>query len=283
MEALAAWWQHLPSRIDPYLLELGSFRVGWYGMMYVIGFLVAYGLSVYRAKRDGFHYTADFLQDFMVWVAFGLLIGARLGYVLIYNPVYYLSHPLDIFLPFEFEGGISYKGISGMSFHGGAVGVFLAGAWFVRKKGESIVEFSDFFVPCIPIAYFFGRLGNFINGELFGRATDVPWGMYFPTDPANLLRHPSQLYEAFFEGIVLFAVLWPIRNSKRLRGLMIPIYLAGYAFSRFFIEYFREPDEHLGFVLGPLSMGQLLSLAMLAIAVAAALIFRRTGVGTRGT
>ncbi len=151
-----------------------------------------------------------------------------------------------------------------MSFHGGLIAVLLATLLFCRKQGIDFWRFADLFCPAIPLGYTFGRIGNFINGELYGRATDVPWGMFFPLDPAHLLRHPSQLYEAFFEGIVLFAVLWLIRKRSPFDGALFALFLIGYGSVRFFIEFFREPDAQLGFILGPFSMGQLLCLLMIA-------------------
>jgi phosphatidylglycerol:prolipoprotein diacylglycerol transferase len=256
------WWSHIPENIDPYLFEVGSFRVGFYGLMYLAAFLTGYLLAVYRLKHEKFGYTKALIQDYIVWGALGLIIGARLGYVLFYNPGYYAAHPLEIILPFEFDGGFRYTGISGMSYHGGALGVIAASILFLRKNKIGFWEFADFFVPVIPLGYTFGRVGNFINGELYGRATDLPWGMYFPLDPEGLLRHPSQLYEAFFEGIVLFAVLWTVRGKRFFRGTLLGLYLMGYGTVRFFIEFVREPDTHLGAVLGPFTMGQVLCLAM---------------------
>jgi phosphatidylglycerol:prolipoprotein diacylglycerol transferase len=258
------WWQHLPSRLDPYLLEFGSFRIGYYGLMYLAAFLTCYLLARYRAKRDGFPYQPAVIQDYVVWAALGLVAGARLGYVVFYNPGYYLAHPLEVVLPFRWDEGFRYTGISGMSYHGGAIGV-LASSWlFLRRRGIAFWSFAEFFAPVIPLGYTFGRLGNFINGELYGRATDVSWGMYFPLDPTGLLRHPSQLYEAFFEGLVLFAVLWWARRRSPFEGFLLALYLIGYGTVRFFIEFVREPDTHLGLLAGSLSMGQLLCLAMLA-------------------
>lgn len=276
MNGFWAWWQHLPGRMDPILLEFGSFRVGWYGMMYVVGFMVVYALASFRLRSEDFPYENEFVQDFLVWSAFGLLIGARLGYVVIYNPGYYLRHPLEIILPISFSGGgIRYTGISGMSFHGGALGVFIATAWLMRRSGVSFVRFSDFIVPCMPLGYSFGRIGNFINGELYGRATTVRWGMYFPSDPSGSLRHPSQLYESFGEGVVLFVLLWLLRRREGLRGLLLAVYLMGYAVARFVVEFFRQPDAQIGFLVGHMSMGQLLSIAMAMFAVVVGVFMHR--------
>jgi phosphatidylglycerol:prolipoprotein diacylglycerol transferase len=244
-------------------------------MMYLAAFSMTYALAVYRSKSEDFPYDNNFIQDFLVWSAFGLLIGARLGYALIYNPSYYLAHPLEIIIPFSFSGGFHFTGISGMSFHGGGVGVFIASYWFLRRNKVKYIDFADFFVPCIPLGYTFGRLGNFINGELYGRVTTVPWGMHFPSDPSGSLRHPSQLYEGFTEGVVLFIILWSIRKRPALKGMMFPMFLGGYALARFSVEYFRQPDSHIGFLAFNLSMGQILSLLMLAIAVAAGFFIKK--------
>lgn len=276
MSASASWWQSLPSRIDPFIIEIGSFRLGWYGMMYVLAFATFYLLGAYRIKRDRLPYCLEMFQDYIVWAAFGLIIGARLGYVLIYNFGYYATHPLEIIMPFDITGsGVRFRGIAGMSYHGGLLGVIVMSLVFMRRRGEGFLLFAERFVPAIPLGYVFGRMGNFINGELYGRATDSAWGMYFPSDPTQALRHPSQLYEAFFEGVVLFAILWPLRNSKSMHGLMLPAYLTGYGLFRFMIEYLRQPDEQLGFVLIGLSMGQILCLAMVFAATGLAIWNKR--------
>jgi phosphatidylglycerol:prolipoprotein diacylglycerol transferase len=264
MEGLIRFWQHIPERIDPYILEIGSFRLGWYGLMYIVAFGVVYLMCLHRIRYEGFSYTKELLQDLFVWAVLGLIVGARLGYVVFYNPGYYLSHPLEIFLPFSLEGGFRFTGISGMSYHGGLIGCVSAGIWFLKRRKMDIWPFADFIMPVGPLGYTFGRIGNFINGELYGRATDVPWGMYFPADLTGTLRHPSQLYEAFFEGVFLFTILWLWRRRLPFPGASLAIYLIGYGTVRFFIEFVREPDAHLGTVLGPFSMGQVLSFTMIA-------------------
>ncbi len=165
----------------------------------------------------------------------GVIIGGRFGYALFYNFGYYFQHPLEIILPFDFSHGIRFVGLSGMSYHGGLIGVVLASILFCRKYKIKFWHFGDMLCPAVPLGYTFGRIGNFINGELYGRVTDVPWGMYFPLDPSQSLRHPSQLYEALFEGIVLFILLWLIRKKKMFDGFLIGIYICGYGFVRFFI------------------------------------------------
>jgi phosphatidylglycerol:prolipoprotein diacylglycerol transferase len=258
------WWQHLPEHMDPVILEFGSFRLQYYGLMYIVAFATTYILASYRIRQeDRFRIDTEGLQGLMTAMILGLIVGARLGYVLFYNFSYYLHHPLEIILPFDFSNGIRFTGITGMSYHGGLIGVVVATVIFVRKNRLAFFEMADLIVPCIPLGYTFGRLGNFINGELFGRVTAHPIGMYFPFAPGTGRRHPSQLYEAFFEGIVLFVVLWSVKNRVTTRGAMLALYLMGYGLVRFFIEYARQPDAHLGFIFISLSMGQLLCLAMI--------------------
>jgi len=270
------WWQHLPSHIDPTFFQIGSFQLRYYGLMYIVAFACTYVLLVYRSRRDGFSwYTPERIQDLMVWFIAGTIIGGRLGYVLFYDLSYFAAHPLKIILPFDFSNGFRFTGISGMSYHGGVIGIVTAGYLFSRRHKQPFVTMVDFVAPAAPLGYTFGRLGNFINGELYGRVTDVPWGMYFPLDPTHQLRHPSQLYEAFFEGIVLFLLLWTVRNSPRLRGGMLGLYLMGYGIVRFFLEFFRQPDPQLMFVLGPFTMGQVLCTAMVLVGIGAFLIGRR--------
>ena len=258
------WWQHLPEHMDPVILQIGSFKLQYYGLMYIVAFAITYGLATYRLRReDRFRIDAEQLQGLMTAMILGLIVGARLGYVLFYNLSYYLDHPLEIILPFEFSGGIRFTGITGMSYHGGLVGVVVATVIFVRNNRLDFFGMADLIVPCIPLGYTFGRLGNFINGELFGRVTTHPIGMFFPFAPGPGRRHPSQLYEAFFEGIVLFIVLWAVKKRVTTRGAMLALYLMGYGLVRFFIEYARQPDAHLGVIFFSLSMGQLLCLAMM--------------------
>jgi phosphatidylglycerol:prolipoprotein diacylglycerol transferase len=257
------FWQNLPEHISPTIFTIGQFQLRYYGLMYLIAFTVVYLLVLYRLKTENFPYKKTTIQDCFVWLVLGLMIGARLGYVLFYNLEYYLSHPLEIILPFSLEGGFHFTGLAGMSYHGGLIGVVIAGIVFCRKNNINFWNLSDLFVPAIPLAYTFGRIGNFLNGELYGRATNVPWGMYFPLDRTNQLRHPSQIYEAFFEGIFLFLILWGIRKKRYFEGFFIPVYLMGYGAVRFFIEFFREPDPQLGFIIGFLTMGQILCLVMI--------------------
>ena len=259
MESLINSWQHLPEHITPYLFSIGTFQLRYYSLMYIVAFVLVYFLVIYRIKNEKYKYTAEDIQDYLVWAMIGVLLGARLGYVLIYNFVYYLQHPLEIFLPFSFADGIRFIGISGMSYHGGVIGVIIMSVLFCRKRKIDFWKFADLICPAIPLGYTFRRLGNFINGELFGRATTMPWGMYFPLDATNTLRHPSQLYEAAFEGILLFIILWLLRKKTGVDGSLLGLYIFGYGLARFIVEFFREPD----FAVGLISIGQFLCLLMM--------------------
>ena len=259
------WWQHLPQHISPVIFQIGSFKLQYYGLMYLVAFGITYALVLYRLRHEPrFAVSREQVNDLTTVIILGLMVGARLGYVVFYNLGYFLRHPLEIFLPFEFSGGITFTGISGMSYHGGVIGIVVAAWLYTRKNGLALRDMADLYVPCIPLGYTFGRIGNFINGELYGRATTAPIGMFFPLAPDKLLRHPSQLYEAFFEGVFLFVVMWSIRRLRAPRGAMLGFYLMGYGLVRFFIEFYREPDAHIGFVVSVFSMGQLLCAAMVA-------------------
>jgi phosphatidylglycerol---prolipoprotein diacylglyceryl transferase len=258
------FWHTLPGRIDPVIFELGWFRPQYYGLMYIVAFAITHYLALTRVKHENrFHISTEQVQDISTTIILGIIIGGRLGYVLFYNFSYYLEHPLEIILPFQFNNGITFTGITGMSFHGGLVGTLL-GVWFyIRKSHLDFRDLADLYAPVAPLGYTFGRIGNFINGELYGRVTSLPIGMHFPMAPGNQLRHPSQLYEAFFEGIFLFVVLWNLRKRKTPRGAMLAFYLMGYGVVRFCIEFTRQPDAHLGFIWLSFSMGQLLCGAMI--------------------
>lgn len=258
------WWQHIPEQLDPVIFEIGGFKLQYYGLTYVAAFAVTYLLVHYLAKREErLEITADQIQALTTYMMLGVLIGGRLGYVLLYGFSYYLSRPLEVILPFDFSNGVRFTGITGMSFHGGLICVILFAWIYVRRNNLDLWSIADLYIPVIPLAYTFGRIGNFINGELYGRATSAPWGMFFPLAPGSQLRHPSQLYEAFFEGVFLFFVLWGLRKMVRTRGAMLALYLIGYGTVRFVIEFFREPDAHLGFVFLSFSMGQLLCALMI--------------------
>ncbi len=271
------WWQHLPQHISPVIFEIGWFKVQYYGLSYIVAFALTYYLVLYRVKHESrFTLTKDQVTDITTYAILGLIIGARIGYVLFYNLAYYLRHPLEILLPFSFSNGFSFTGISGMSYHGGLIGALLAVTWYVRRAKLDFWDVTDLYFTVVPLGYTFGRLGNFMNGELFGRATTAPIGMYFPQAPDKALRHPSQLYEAFFEGIFLFVILWSIREIKKPKGAMLALYVIGYGTVRFFIEFFRQPDAHIGFIFLSFSMGQILCALMIAGGIGLYLYLRQT-------
>jgi phosphatidylglycerol:prolipoprotein diacylglycerol transferase len=237
--------------------------------MYVLGFLASYFLIKHQEKSKPVGLSPRLLQDFMFYLAIGLVVGARLGYILFYqymNLADLVRHPLEIIAVWH----------GGMSFHGGLIGTVVAGWWFCRRKGLPFWAVGDRVIVTAPVALGMGRVGNFINGELFGRPSDVPWAMVFPQG-GPLPRHPSQLYEAIMEGAVLFILLWLLRKRPFPDGMMIAFFLFFYGAFRFLIEFFREPDAQLGFILGPLSMGQLLSAAMVGAGLVLAFLLRRSG------
>ncbi|MGD0842984.1 MAG: prolipoprotein diacylglyceryl transferase [Geobacteraceae bacterium] len=240
--------------IDPVFFRLGPMEFRWYGLMYIIGFIAAYFLILAGVKRRGIGWTQDDVADFVVTVAMGIILGGRSGYVLFYDLPIYLAHPLKVFAVWE----------GGMSFHGGLTGGILACVYFVRKRKTPFFQITDIVAPAIPIGLGLGRIGNFINGELYGRVTGVPWGMVFPAG-GDLPRHPSQLYEAFLEGPVMFLILWILGRKERPTGVISWSFIALYGLFRFSVEFFREPDRQLGFIVENFSMGQLLSFPMLLL------------------
>ena len=261
------WWQNLPLNINPIFLDIGPLQIRYYGLMFLSAFVCFYILMRWRIKHDQVSLSIPQLDDVLVWVVVGALAGGRLGYVVFYDFFYFLEHPLQMIWPFHQSGGESYFGISGLSYHGGLLGVILACVIFCRKHQLDLWTFADGIMPAVPLGYTFGRLGNFLNGELYGRITEKPWGMYFPDDLGLVMRHPSQLYEAFLEGIFIFIILWGIRNHKRFSGLTFWLYLVLYGTVRFVIEYFRQPDEHLGLLVWDWSMGQYLCAVMVVVGV----------------
>jgi len=238
--------------IDPILIELGPIRVSWYGLMYVFGFFASYLLVRYQMKKKDFGVSKLEVENLYFYLILGLIIGARLGYVLFYDLKMYLKEPLEIFAVWH----------GGMSFHGGLIGVLLVGILFSWKNKKSFWKIADLFIVTAPIGLGLGRIGNFINGELYGRVTRSPWGMIFPKGGA-LPRHPSQLYESALEGGFLFLILWFLKDKKLPAGGLLAVFLSLYGAFRFFVEVFREPDPQLGFILGPLTMGQALSSFMI--------------------
>ena len=251
----------LQPQIDPVAFSIGSLKVHWYGLMYLLAFTLFYILGAIRCKQP--HIMAQGwkrkdIEDLLFYGVIGVILGARLGYVIFYKPGYYLTNPLEIFSV--------WKG--GMSFHGGFIGVVLVAAIYAIKQKRHWLDITDLVAPCIPLGLFFGRLGNFINGELPGRVAgaDAPWGMIF-SGYGPLPRHPSQLYEAVLEGLVLFVILWIYARKPRSRGKVSALFLGGYGLARFIVEFFREPDDFLGLQALDLSRGQWLCVPMILGAV----------------
>ncbi len=238
--------------IDPIIVSIGPIALRWYGLMYVLGFLATFFLVRRQIRKRGLTKLAEQFDNLNMTLLLSLVVGGRLGYVLFYNLPYYLEHPLQSFNTMA----------GGMSFHGGMLGVILGGIWYCRRVGLAFLENADLYVATLPIGLGFGRIGNFINGELYGRVTDVPWGMVFPTG-GELARHPSQLYEAVLEGVVLFLLLVWMGHVKDKKGWshgsILAFFIIYYGVLRCFVELFREPDAHLGLMAGFLSRGQLLS------------------------
>lgn len=239
--------------IDPIIFSIGPVALRWYGMMYLIGFLGAMFIANKAADKSGGEWTRDQVSDLLFYGFLGVILGGRIGYVFFYQFDYFLAEPLYLFKIWA----------GGMSFHGGLLGVIAAVYIFARKTNKSFLRVGDFVVPLVPIGLGMGRLGNFINAELWGRQTDVPWAMVFPTDSLQLPRHPSQLYEFFLEGVVLFAILTVVTRKPRSLGLASGIFLIGYGVFRTIIEFFREPDAHLGLYFSFISKGQILSIPMI--------------------
>lgn len=273
--------------MNPEIVRVGPFAIRWYGVMYLIGFTLSYLLVKYQIKKrergeaigespEGIskekllptaHRLLPVAQvaSLYSYLILGLLIGARLSYVIFYNLPYYIQHPLEIFAVWH----------GGMSFHGGLIGSIIAGILFCKKFRLDFWQIADLVIVSAPIGLGLGRLGNFINGELYGRVTDVQWGMVFPAG-GQLPRHPSQVYEFLLEGIALFVILWFLKDRKLKPGALSFLFLILYGSFRFFLEFFREPDSQLGFILGPFTMGQILSAVMVAMGIGL-LVFKNVG------
>lgn len=243
--------------IDPVAIRLGPLAVRWYGLSYMAGILLAWWLLVRRARRPDSGWNAEAVSDLVFYAAIGMVLGGRLGYVLFYNLPVYLDDPLGVFRVWE----------GGMSFHGGLIGGLLALGLWAWRTGRGFLAAADFLSPVVPVGLFFGRLANFINGELWGAPTSLPWGVVFPDPRAGgVPRHPSQLYEAGLEGIVLFLLLWTYSGRPRPQGACAGLFLLGYGLIRFAVEFVRQPDGQLGYLAwGWLTMGQVLSSPMIAI------------------
>jgi phosphatidylglycerol:prolipoprotein diacylglycerol transferase len=250
-------------QFDPVALQLGPLSIHWYGITYLVAFGLFLWLASLRARQPQFAergWTRRDVEDLLFYGVLGVVIGGRLGYVLFYKPMHYAANPLEIFAV--------WKG--GMAFHGGLLGVIAAMALFARLRGRKMLEVTDLIAPCIPTGLASGRIGNFINGELWGRAADasLPWAMKFPQSGEMIARHPSQLYQFLLEGMLLFGLLWLYSRKPRGLGQVSGLFLVGYGVFRFIAEYFREPDDFLGPLALNLTMGQWLCVPMVAAGLA---------------
>ena len=283
-----SWWNLIPTYFDGTAITIGSFPVRWYGIMYIFAFVTGYLTLNYINKKEKLGYTKEQFDSLFTWIIAGIIIGARLGYVFFYKPGYYFANPTEIILPLTHDAlGWHFTGIAGMSYHGGMIlGTIFAIIGMKRNKMDVWKTLNLCFLAA-PLAYTWGRYGNFINGELFGEVTTSGIGMYFPmahdspiTNP--ILHHPSQLYEMLFEGVILFALLYNLRRIPLLRDKMPCLYLMGYGIFRFFIEFFRRPDAHLGRVdLFGMSRGQTLCSLMILAGIVwfAVIVYREKKAG----
>jgi phosphatidylglycerol:prolipoprotein diacylglycerol transferase len=254
--------------IDPVIFSIGPLQIRWYGMMYVLGFAATLLLVKHQVKKLGFRDLEIHYENLNLVLIVSLVLGGRLGYVVFYNLPYYLSNPSEILATWQ----------GGMSFHGGMLGLVIGAIVFCRRKGLDFWRVADIYTVTFPIGLGLGRIGNFINAELYGRVTDAPWGMVFPGG-GPLPRHPSQLYEALLEGVLLFVILWFLKEKKNPpaswpHGYLVAVFMLLYGVFRIAVEFFREPDAHLGFIMAGMTMGQLLSGFMIVVG-AALLLFRR--------
>jgi len=257
------FWNHIYTHFDPVAVNFGFLSVHWYGIMYVLALLSALWFAKFIIKKDSLAIDDKLIDSFFIWIEIGVILGARIGYILFYDPntSYYLTHPWQIFNPF-ING--EFVGIRGMSYHGAIVGALIAALLFSRRHPGQIYPLLDLTGLAVPVGYIFGRIGNFLNQELVGRATDVPWGIFVD----GVLRHPSQLYEALLEGVAVALLLYLYRAHKRFEGELFALYGILYGLARFIAEFYREPDAQLGYICcGWMSMGQLMSLLMTLFSV----------------
>jgi len=253
--------------INPVLIGIGPIQVRWYGIMYILGFLASYLIIQKQTRARQVGLVGTVAQDLVFYLAIGLIVGARLGYIIFYqynDYMLYIKHPLEIIATWH----------GGMSFHGGFVGAIIAGWIFSRRKKIPFSVMTDCVAVTVPIGLGLGRIGNFINGELVGRPSNVPWAMIFP-DGGPIPRHPSQLYNALVEGLLLFILLWNLRQRGFRDGMISVLFLLFYGICRFFLEFFREPDPQVGFLLGYFTMGQILCFAMIVTAILLAVCIGR--------
>jgi phosphatidylglycerol---prolipoprotein diacylglyceryl transferase len=240
------------SNLNPFFLQLGPIQISWHGIMFLPGFLLSYFLVNYQIRKERLLFKKGDVMSMYIFLLIGLMIGSRLGYIIIYNLPYYIEIPGELFAIWH----------GGMSFHGGLIGAIVSGIIFCKIYEYDFWKLADLVIVTVPLCLAFGRFGNFINGELYGRQTSLPWGVLFPYT-SHKPRHPSQLYEAFFEGIVLFGILWLLKDKVKMKGGVLCLFFIFYGLFRFIVEFFREPDKHIGFILGSFTMGQLLCAIMI--------------------
>lgn len=242
--------------ISPIAFQIGPIIIRWYALAYIAGLLLGWRYCLLLLQRKPYFMPPEKLDDLLIYTTLGIILGGRLGYVIFYNPLFFLENPFEIIMVWQ----------GGMSFHGGFIGVVSAAIIFSRRNNIAALCLADLLAAAAPLGLFFGRIANFINGELFGRVSDVPWAVIFP-NAGTSPRHPSQLYEAGLEGFLLFTVISSLSfltNARRYPGLLFGVFLSGYGASRTLVEFYREPDAHLGFVINYFTMGQILSLPMIA-------------------
>jgi len=257
------YWNHIYEHFNPVALDLGFISVHWYGIMYISALLVALWFAKWIIKRDNMPISEVTIDSYFIWIEVGIILGARIWYILFYDPntFYYLTQPWQIFNPFS-NG--EFVGIRGMSYHGAVVGAAISSYLFARRNPGQIYKILDVVALSVPVGFVFGRIGNFLNQELVGRATDVPWGIYVD----GALRHPSQLYEGFLEGILIAILIFLYRKRRTFDGALIGIYGVLYGTARFVAEFWRQPDIQLGYLYGDwLTMGQLQSFIMIVISI----------------
>jgi phosphatidylglycerol:prolipoprotein diacylglycerol transferase len=272
------YWNHIYEHFNPVALDLGFISVHWYGIMYILALLTALWFAKWIIKKDKMPIAEATIDAYFIWIEVGIILGARIWYILFYDPntSYYLSHPWQIFNPFSSNG--EFVGIRGMSYHGAVVGAAIGSYLFARRNPGQIYKILDVVALAVPVGFVFGRIGNFLNQELVGRATDVPWGIYVQdaTTHELILRHPSQLYEGFLEGIVIAILIYLYRHHRKFDGALIGIYGILYGTARFIVEFWREPDVQLGYLYGGwLTMGQLQSLVMILVSIGVYFFIKR--------
>jgi phosphatidylglycerol:prolipoprotein diacylglycerol transferase len=258
------YWNHIYEHFNPIAFSLGSIKVHWYGIMYVTALLVGIFVAKWLVKKDNLDIKQELLDNYIIWIEIGVILGARVGYLAFYQPNFsqYLLEPWQMFNPVR-NG--EFVGISGMSFHGAVLGFFLASTLFSYRYKINQWFMLDIAAVAIPAGYIFGRIGNFFNQELVGRQTDVPWGIYVD----GILRHPSQLYEAIAEGVIVFIIMYTLRKRKTFHGQLISIYLILYGVARFSAEMFRAPDPQIGYIYSDwMTKGQQFSLIMIVFGIA---------------